>query len=94
MARFEGRDFRNQRVIVEGNEYVNCTFEDCVMVISGAEGKSAMLGNRFGSGITWTFDGAAGRTLEFLTALYHGFGDHGREQVEEIFATIRRSRPR
>ena len=94
MARFDGRAFRDERVIVEGNEHYNCTFENCVMVISGADGKGAMVGNRFGAGITWTFEGAARRTLEYLNAMYHGFGDAGREQVEEIFATIRRSKPR
>lgn len=92
MARFEGRSFRGERRPIEGNEYSNCDFEDCVMVFAGSEGKITMDGNLFGRGVTWTFEGPAQRTLIFLNALYHGMGDGGREHVEEIFAAIRRSR--
>jgi len=93
MARYEGRVFRGERVIVEGNEYVDCYFEDCSMVFTGAtEGTSAMTGNRFGSGIAWTFEGPARKTLEYLHALYHGFGESGQGQVEQIFEAIRRGR--
>jgi hypothetical protein len=94
MARFEGRSFRGERLPLEGHEYINGNFEDCVMVFSGSDGPMTMTGNRFGRGITWTFEGPAQRTLVFLNALYHGMGDGGREQVEEIFAAIRRARPR
>ena len=92
MARFEGRQFRGERLTVEGNEYINCDFADCVLVFSAArvDTPSAMIGNRFGPGIAWTFDGPARDTLDFLKALYHGFGDGGRERVEDIFASIRR----
>ena len=92
MARFERRQFRDERLTVEGNEYINCDFTDCVMVFSAAEADSpsAMVGNRFHTGIAWTFDGPAKDTLEFLKALYHGFGEDGRARVEQIFDAIRR----
>ena len=91
MARFVGRAFRGERVLVENNEYINCYFEDCQMVFSGAvEGPSAMTGNRFGPGIAWTFEGPARKTIEYLHALYHGLGGAGKAQVEQIFEAIRR----
>jgi hypothetical protein len=93
MARFEGRTFRNERLTVEGNEYIGCNIDECVLVFSGDDAPSVMEHNIIGQQVTWTFEGAAGRTLAYLHAVYHGFGDGGREKVEEIFAAIRRSRP-
>ena len=91
MARFEGRTLRNERLNVEGNEFINCNIADCVMVFRGdIPGPSAMTGNVFGERVTWTFERPAQHTLEYLHAMYHGSGDGGREQVENIFATIRR----
>jgi hypothetical protein len=93
MARHEGRSFQGERVLIEGNEYIDCRFENCVMVFSGGDEKSLISRCGFGSGVMWTFEGPAQRTIQFLAAMYHGIGAGGREQVEEIFAAIRRSRP-
>ena len=61
------------------------------MVFSAAEGDSTMTGCRIGPGITWTFEGPARKTLEYLHALYNGFGEGGRTRVEQIFNAIRQA---
>lgn len=93
MARHVDETFGDgQRVPLDGDEFIRCRFNDCLLVFTG-EGPIVMDGNVFGPAVKWTFDGPAARTLQFLAALYHGAGDGGRGLVEETFATIRRSRP-
>jgi hypothetical protein len=68
MAIHEGATFSNETVVLDSNVYNNCTFNDCEIVFRGTAPVS-LQGINFNN-CTWTFDGPAGLTIEFMTALY------------------------
>lgn len=35
MARFEDETFREQTILVDGNQYINCTFQSCQIMFGG-----------------------------------------------------------
>ncbi len=84
----EDQVFRDDQIHLDGNRYIRCTFERCVMVFSGVS-PVALEGCSFIE-TTWTFDGAAALTVNFMKGLYHGAGEGGRELVERTFSDIRR----
>jgi hypothetical protein len=70
MALYQDRTFTNETVVLDGNDYRNCTFTDCVIVFRATAVVSM-------NGVTtnncrWTFEGAAELTVKFMTALYQG----------------------
>ncbi len=85
MAQHQGAAFANETVVLDGNEYLNCTFTNCEIVFN-ATGTVSMNGVT-ANNCRWTFDGAAGLTVKFLTALYQGGFS---EMVEMTFDSIRR----
>lgn len=44
------------------------------------------------SNVSWAFVDAAQNTLQFMTALYHGSGESGRQLIENTFNLIRQGR--
>ena len=68
MALHEGAAFTNERVVLDGNEYRNCTFTNCEIVFN-ATAPVSLQGINFIS-CQWTFDGPAGLTINFMTSLY------------------------
>jgi hypothetical protein len=83
MALHEGEAFTNERVVLDGNDYRNCTFTDCQMVFNGTAPVS-LHGINFIS-CQWTFDGPAGLTINFMTALYQaGLKDMINQTLENI----------
>lgn len=83
----KGKTFQNQRVIMRGSRYEDCTFILCHMVYDG-EGLFSFDNCTFVE-CNWSFEGAAENTLEFLAALYVGLGYEGQQLVESVFASIR-----
>ena len=85
MAQYQGATFTNETVVLDGNDYRNCTFTDCVIVFRGTAAVSM-------NGVTtnncrWTFEGPASLTIEFMTALYQaGVTD----MLDQTFENIRR----
>ena len=85
MALHEGATFANETVVLDGNDYRDCTFTNCELIFHGSAGVSL-------HGITlndcrWTFDGPAGLTINFMTALYQaGVTD----LIDQTFENIRR----
>lgn len=88
MALHSHDTFQGGRVLLDNNEFRDCVFADCELVFAGG-GPVALSGNVF-KNVKWSFEGAAARTLQFLTAMYHGAGPGGRELVENTFEAIRR----
>jgi hypothetical protein len=84
MAEFQDETFTDQRVELDGNAYTNCTFVNCQMVFA-ATAPVTLQGVSF-QNCTWTFDGAAGLTISFMTALYRG---GMAELMEQTFANMR-----
>jgi hypothetical protein len=68
MARHEGETYTNERVVLDGNDYVNCTFTNCEVVFGGTA--SVTLNGVNFNDCRWTFEGPAGMTINFMTALY------------------------
>ena len=84
MSRFEKERFADTSIIVDGNEYTGCTFVRCQILFSG--GALPKLDNNSFMDCRWVFDGAAARTVQFMTALYSG---GGKELIEATFESIR-----
>ena len=68
MAIHEGATFTNETVVLDSNVYNNCTFNNCEIIFKGTAPVS-LQGINFND-CRWTFDGPAGLTIEFMTALY------------------------
>ena len=65
-----GKTFANQRVELDGNEFVSCVFNDCEMVYAG--GQPPVLDSCSFANPKFTFTGAASNTLSFIRAMYTG----------------------
>ncbi len=88
MAHFVERRWADETVRVDGHQYDNCTFDRCVLQFRGV----APTGFRDCqlNGCRWSFVGNAATTLNFLSDLYQGFGDWGRNVVDATFENVRR----
>ncbi len=86
MARYERRTFSSVQVRIDGNEFIECRFENCTIEYRG-EHLLLLQGCHF-QGCRWFFNGPAGETLRFLGAL-HADGDPGlKKMVEETLANV------
>lgn len=86
-----GTTFKNSREEIDGNSYHDCTFIRCRLVFS-ATAPVSITGCSFDN-CDWVFDGAAELTLIYLSALYHGLGEHGPKLIDGLFESIRAGRP-
>lgn len=68
MARYNKTAFRGRAMVIDGNEYLGCKFENCTIVFCGAA--PVVLDACTFEGCQWTFDGPAARTAQFMAALY------------------------
>ncbi|HAZ6604220.1 TPA: hypothetical protein J0610_002251 [Escherichia coli] len=91
MSKIVGKTYKNQKVILDGNTYENCGFFSCSIVYTG-NGSISLINNTF-TDCTWSFEGAAANTLQFLSVIYRDMGDFGRELVEATFRNIKGNRP-
>ena len=81
----ENETFANETVVLDGNVYRNCTFTNCEIVFR-ATASVSLHGISFND-CRWTFEGPAGLTVNFMTALYQaGVTD----LIDQTFANIRR----
>ena len=88
---FRDQDFTGQEVTLDGNTFTGCTFRNC-RVVSKALAPSKLSACHFKENIQWTLDGPAALTIDFLTNIYHGMGEGGRQLVERTFDNIRRGK--
>ena len=84
--KFTKQTFENQNVLLDGNEFVGCTFTKCHMEFAGMV-VCHLDSNRFND-CTWGFIGPAGLTLSFMAAMYGDGGDSAR-LIENTLAQIR-----
>lgn len=85
---FEGKELADQEISLDFNEFVNCRFVRCSLVFRGF-GPARLRGCIFDD-VTWSFDGPAANTVKFMTGLYHGAGQGGRQLIESTFENIRK----
>jgi hypothetical protein len=88
MAKYESRSFKDSKIVLDGNTYVSCAFENCLLVFGAAE-PVKFIECTFGKDVSWSFAGAAALTLNFMASLYHGAGPGGQLLIERTFKHIR-----
>lgn len=86
--KFENQSFSKLDIHMDFNEFVNCRFNDCTLVYHGY-GLIGMSGCSF-SNVHWSFADAAANTISFMTGLYSGAGEGGRNLIEQTFENIRK----
>ena len=82
--KFTNQTFTDETINLDGNEFEDCSFDHCVLIYEG--GLTSLIGCRFALP-KFTFSGAAGQTLFFLTKLHVGGAG---ELVELLFDDIRK----
>ena len=85
---YRDRTFENESILLDGNTFSGCTFRNCRLVFKGMSPVSMMVNQM--EGVHWVMEGPAAATIAFMTAIYHGAGEGGRELIEQTFANIRR----
>jgi hypothetical protein len=89
MSRHEDQTFKDQRIVLDGNEYQRCTFDNCEIVID-ATGDKTIIDCKF-IGCRWDLDGPAQRTVKDLARLYQMPGM--KDVIEGLFDMIRQGPP-
>lgn len=72
---------------LDNNSYTSCKFINCVMEYGGSG--PVELNNCEFTNVQWVFSGSAQNTLNFLSAMYQGMGEGGKQIVEATFENIR-----
>lgn len=87
---FEKEVFEDKQIQLDGNQYIGCTFRRCELKFSA----NASVDLQYCSfeKCKWTFIEAAALTVQFMTALYHGAGEGGKNLIEQTFKNIQRGR--
>jgi hypothetical protein len=89
MNRNYGNVYIGQRIRIDGNIYEECIFEECILEFGGTAEVGFINCSIVNS--HWSFVGCASTTLNFMHAMYHGFGPDGQRLIEDTFAQIRRA---
>ena len=89
--KYMNHTFKNETIRLDGNEYQGCTFDGCVLEYAGGT-LPIMANNNIGNS-RFSFSDAAANTLTFMTGIYHGMGDGGRNVIETTFQNIRDNKP-
>lgn len=84
--------FEGQTIPLDGDVFKQCEFRKCTLVYSGGELPGFTSCKFFD--VTWKFEGAAERTLGFLSLFYHGMGETGPKMIETTFENIRKPLPK
>lgn len=81
----EDQVFDGERLVLDGEQYINCTFTGCALVYSG--GVLPMMQYCKFDGCGFVLEESALRTMTFLAELVSG-SDKGRDIVETLFMSI------
>lgn len=65
--RYENRNFENETLTLDGNEYIGCTFKDCTMVYAAAPGPGGLIEPLVATGLKIKYEGAAKVAAELHT---------------------------
>jgi hypothetical protein len=86
--RYTFKQFDDETIRIDEDEYADCTFTKCRIVFTGA-GPARFERCTFDR-CEWVFAGAAETTLLYLRSLYSGIEPGGQELVEALFESIRK----
>jgi hypothetical protein len=87
VAHYKAESFESRSIVLDGDEYEDCTFRNCTLIYRG--GDLPKLLNNSLENCSWQFQDAAERSVSFLKGLYHGLGPEGRDLIEATFRNIR-----
>jgi hypothetical protein len=91
MARHEKQSFIDRSLVVDGNEYIECSFLRCELIFAGGT-IPTLNGNDFDSCL-WKFDGPAARAVLFMGALYSGGWQAGRRSSKPPLTVLEENHP-
>lgn len=86
MAKNNQKTFRDQTVVLDGNEFDHCVFENCTLEYQGV--KPVVLNGSSMTNCKWAFKGPAANAVQFMSAMYQSGAD-GAVLIESTFNTIR-----
>lgn len=89
---FTGKTFSDTTEVIDGNQYVECRFENCQLVYRG--GDIPTINKCHFVTCRWQFEDAAERTLVFMKELYHGMGQGGADLIEATLGALRQTEPK
>ena len=81
------QEFVDEDIELDGRVFDHCTFTRCRMIFRAQD--SVTFNACTFAFCAWVLDGAAERTLLYLSALYHGLKPEGLELVEGFFRAVR-----
>lgn len=81
-------ELTGETILLDGATLTGCTLRQCRLVFNGIAGVN--LGVNTFIDCTWSFDGPAARTVQFLKALYTG---GGKALVDRTIEDIRAAKP-
>ncbi|MDJ1481871.1 hypothetical protein QNI16_15325 [Cytophagaceae bacterium YF14B1] len=81
-------NYKGGVISIDNNEFIECIFEDCLIEYGGL-GPITLQGCQFVN-CNWRLVGPAQNTMLFLSSMYNGFGDFGKQMVDGLFAEIRK----
>jgi hypothetical protein len=87
MVHKENTTVTGERVKLDGNSYVNVTFERCIMEYHGTA--SVKLQDCKFVACRWAFDGPAGNTIRFMSAIYQNGDPTLQKLIDDTFGSIR-----
>lgn len=90
MSEFKDRNFNGGKYRLDNNTYINCNFTNCTLEFGG-ESPVDLAGCNFIQ-CEWILSGHAQNTLSFLSGMYHGMGDFGKNMVEGTFDNIKQNK--
>lgn len=88
MPRHSQKTYRDQTVVLDGNEFDQCLFENCTLEYQGLR-PIQLLGSTLNN-CRWSFKGPAANAIQFMSAMYQS-GAEGAQLIESTFASIRAS---
>lgn len=92
MSEFTGKDFNDTSVVIDGNDYIQCTFTGCTLLYRGGI-IPKFAGCRLDR-CRWVFEDSAIRTIGLLRGMYSGLGAGGRQIVDDFIREIRTPFPK
>lgn len=83
MTTFTNKRFKNDEIVVDGNEYIDCRFDNCVLIFEGGE-PPIFKGCSFAS-IKIQLQGEASRTTSYLNKLFNnGLPDEVEQVLDDV----------
>ena len=89
--KIENKIYNHDLIQIDGKRFIECTFNNCTFEYTGIENPG--FENCTLNDCSWRFADAAEKTINFMRAIYHGFGDYGIDLIERTFENIRKGQP-